>query len=147
MSQNNNELSAFEATFGAGANGSAPSNAPSNSRADKPKAQVWMNIGYEIDSSDKDGNAIVEFIALPGGIALDTMEKLPANQRDAYFQKKQQASNVLLDKVLAMAGTLKPGEEKIIGARGSLQIQIRRIKAEAEIVDQASNTLIADLVL
>lgn len=141
------QMSDFEKTFGKKGDTTTNNTGATTNPKDRPKAQIWMNIGYEVDSTDKDGNAIVEFISLPTGIPLDTMDKLPANQRDVYFQKKQQASNVLLDRVLASAKTLQPGEEKVIGARGSLQIQIRRIKAEAETVDQNENGLIADLVL
>lgn len=141
--------SAFELQFGKNAANNT-NNQTTNAAADRtnrPKAQVWINVGYEVNSTDKDGNAIVEFISLPTGIPLDTMEKVPANQRDPYFQKKQQASNSLLDRVKAMGLSLEPGEEKIIGERGSLQIQVRRIKAEAEIVDESQNGLIVDLVL
>lgn len=139
----------FELKFGRNNGGDTTNAATSGSTnaKDRPKAQIWINVGYEVDSRDKDGNPIVEFIALPTGIPLDTMDKVPANQRDPYFQKKQQASNTLLDRVNAMAKKMAPGEEKIIGERGSLQIQIRRVKAEAEIVDAQSNELIAELVL
>ncbi|AVO23096.1 hypothetical protein RIVERRIDER_8 [Xanthomonas phage RiverRider] len=144
------QISDFERTFGkkdATTEESKSTVTTSNDRQLKPKAQLWINVGYEVDSHDKDGNAVTEFISLPTGIPVDTMDKLPANQRDAYFQKKQQASNKLLDTVIAMGKTLQPGEEKVIGARGSLQIQVRRVKAEAEIVDEGQNSLIVDLVL
>ena len=141
------QMTDFERTFGKNAGNETSNNAAPTNAKDRPKAQVWMNIGYEVDSRDKDGNPIVEFIALPTGIPVDTMDKLPANQRDSYYQQKQQASNKLLDRVNAMAAQLKPGEEKVIGARGSLQIQIRRIKADAEIVSESENGLIVDLVL
>ncbi|UZV39791.1 hypothetical protein [Xanthomonas virus PB119] len=148
MSTNDN-LSDFERTFGKkdDTNTAAAGNGSNENRHLKPKAQVWINVGYEIDSTDKDGNAIVEFISLPTGIPVDTMDSLPANQRDPYFQMKQQASNKLLDQVKARGAKLQPGEEVVIGARGSLQIQIRRVKAEAEIVDAGQNTLIAELAL
>lgn len=144
----NDNLSDFERTFGR--RDQTLSNTNTNGPSDrqlKPKATVWINVGYEIDSTDKDGNAIVEFISLPTGIPVDTMDSLPANQRDAYFQMKQQASNKLLEQVKARGLKLEPGEEVIIGERGSLQIQIRRVKADAEIVDQSRNSLIAELSL
>lgn len=149
MSTNNNTagLSDFERTFGRNGGGTEKSTSPATNPKDRPKAQVWINIGYEVDSRDKDGNPITEFVALPAGIPLDTMEKLPANQRDTYYQQKQQASNRLVDQLMAKAEQLKPGEEIVIGQRGTLQIQMRRVKGEAEIVNEQDNGLIVNLVL
>lgn len=96
---------------------------------DRPKAEFWMNIGYTSDVMVND-ELETRFISLPTGIPLDTQEKLPTNSRNQVFAAFQGARNDLLDQVMAVAKKLAPGEERIIGEAGGLQIQIRRVNGE-----------------
>lgn len=108
----------FGAAFGAPA---AAATAPASN--DAPKAEIWANIGYEVDSAD----GKYSFVSLPFGVAIDTMKHKPITSRDPVFASFQGACNQLLDDVNAAVAVLQPGESKIYGERGSLQLQIRRV--------------------
>lgn len=100
-------------------------NVASNSaaKADKPKAQFWLNVGYVANEGTEDA----KFISLPTGIPLDTQEPLPTNSSNADFRAMRCAQNDLLEQLIEYAQNLEPGEEGII----NLQVQLRRVKAEA----------------
>lgn len=89
----------------------------------KPKAQFWLNIGYVAN----EGSDEEKFISLPTGIPLDTQEALPTNSSNADFRAMRCAQNDLLEQLIEYAQNLEPGEEGII----NLQVQLRRVKAEA----------------
>lgn len=89
----------------------------------KPKAQLWLNIGYVANEGTEDA----KFISLPTGIPLDTQEALPTNSSNADFRAMRSAQNDLLEQLIEYAKDLEPGEEGII----NLQVQLRRVKAEA----------------
>lgn len=97
--------------------------ATSTAKADKPKAQFWLNIGYVANEGSEDE----KFISLPTGIPLDTQEPLPTNSSNADFRAMRCAQNDLLEQLIQYAQNLEPGEEGII----NLQVQLRRVKAEA----------------
>lgn len=97
-----------------------------NSKADLPKAQIWMNIGYVVETGDTDNPTM--FVSLPVGLPIDTMEAVPVTSRNAGFAQFQSARNNLLKQVQDAAATLEPGEERIIGGEdGGLCIQLRRV--------------------
>lgn len=98
-------------------------NAATTAKADKPKAQFWLNIGYVANEGSDDE----KFISLPTGIPLDTQEPLPTNSSNADFRAMRCAQNDLLEQLIQYAQNLEPGEEGII----NLQVQLRRVKAEA----------------
>lgn len=107
----------FNKTFG--------TNKPATtSNTDKPKAQFWLNIGYDSGVQDEHGNS--RFINLPQGIPLDSQDHLPTNSRNNEFAAMQSARNDLLDQILEHAKTLKPGEECML----NLQIQLRRVNED-----------------
>lgn len=105
---------------------------------DRPKAEFWINLGYESDHIvEETGKPL--FISLPQGIALDTQEHLPTNMSNAQFAAMRAAQNDLLDQLVAHAGaTLQPGEETII----TLQVQLRRVKAPAAPINPENNPLV-----
>lgn len=142
-----NTISDFDRTFGKKDQNTSTGLRSNAAPSDKPKAQVWLNVGYEVNTTDQQGEPTVEFVALQQGIPLDTIEKEDTNHTNPFFQKKARARNNLLEQVMGIANTLKPGEEKIYGARGSLQIQIRRIKEAAAPVADNENDLITNLTL
>lgn len=83
----------------------------------KPKAQLWLNIGYE-------ANGV--FIQLPFGIALDNMNEADVRGQNADFVKQRTAQNNLL-KMLKDAGMkFEPGQEEVI----NLELRLRRVKEE-----------------
>ncbi|QLF80709.1 hypothetical protein SP5M_0004 [Escherichia phage vB_EcoP_SP5M] len=97
--------------------------AATTAKTDKPKAQFWLNIGYVAN----EGSEEEKFISLPTGIPLDTQEPLPTNSSNADFRAMRCAQNDLLEQLIEYAQNLEPGEEGII----NLQVQLRRVKAEA----------------
>lgn len=113
-------------TFGKTNNAATPA-------ADRPKAELWLNIGYPSDVQDDDGNNL--FISLPQGIPLDTQDHLKTNSRNSDFAQFQAARNDLLDQLIAHAQNLKPGESSVI----NLQVQLRRVNEEAPPVDPNNN--------
>jgi hypothetical protein len=116
-------------------------NGESNSRADQPKAQVWMNVGYsqEVSTGEKDdkGKDIMEtiFIALPLGLPVDTMEPININTRNQSYGQLQAARNDLLSQLQDAAAKLAPGEETSV----KLEIQLRRVSDPA-VVPAADET-------
>lgn len=116
----------FKKTFGA-----SSTNVASAAKADRPKSQFWINIGYDSGVQDAEGNN--RFVSLAVGIPLDGQEKLPTNSRNAEFAAFQAARNDLAEQIMAVAQTLQPGEERLL----NLQVQLRRINEEhAEIAPE-----------
>lgn len=108
-------------------------NAASNSaaKADKPKAQFWLNVGYVANEGTEDA----KFISLPTGIPLDTQEPLPTNSSNEDFRAMRCAQNDLLAQLIEFAEGLEPGAEGVI----QLQVQLRRVKAPAEDIKPDEN--------
>jgi hypothetical protein len=119
----------FARTFGAT---EAPAAAAANQRV---PAQVWVNIGYNVDVPDGEGGTTTMFVSLPVGIPLDTSDALELKGRNANFLAFQKARNDLRDQLLAHAKGMKPGEEVIIN---DLEIQLRRVSDPVNANDVAS---------
>jgi hypothetical protein len=95
-------------------------------KQDLPKAQIWMNVGYVVETGNEESPTM--FVSLPVGLPIDTMEAIPVTSRNAGFAQFQSARNNLLAQVQAAAATLAPGEERIIGGESDgLAIQLRRV--------------------
>lgn len=107
----------------------APAAAGSNTN-DKPKVQVWINIGYTIPGPNAGDDDI--FVSLPTGIALDTMKPVSAKSNNTEYADFQAARNDMLTQFMEIAGQLKPGEATVYQAAGGLAIQIRRVQEEME---------------
>lgn len=93
-------------------------------RSERPKAQLWLNIGYSSGVKDEEGND--RFVSLPLGIPLDTQEHLPTTSRNIDYANFQAARNNLLDQIMEAGKALKPGESRLL----NLEIQLRRINDE-----------------
>lgn len=115
--------------------------APTTSRADLPKAQLWVNLGYDSGIKLEDGTT--RFVSLPQGIPLDTQEELSTRSSNAEYSKLQQARNHLLQQVIEACSDLAPGQSKII----NLQVQVRRVMDDAEDIPEIENEFIQKLAL
>lgn len=115
------------------------------SRADLPKANIWLNLGYGIDGALNDkGEPDDGFISLASGVALDTMADLQTTKGKPQYLKKQAARNGLRDQLIKLGNTLKPGETIIVTG---LSIQMRRVGDEmAPVLADESNEFAAELV-
>lgn len=109
---------------------------------DRPKAQYWLNIGYQADGIIE-GEDAPRFISLPVGIPLDTMETLPTNSRNQVYAMQQAARNDLMEQLVAHAQNLAPGASTIV----NLQIELRRVNEDAGPVDTAHSPFARQLSL
>lgn len=144
MAINNSAAAAsFNSIFGAGAPG-----ASARTREDRPQAKVWLNVGRQVDCKvdDGTGNKVngTQFIALPMGLALDTMEEMavPKSNRNPEYKQIVLARNHLMKQIQAAAEKLQPGEELLI----PLQVQIRRVE-EAQDLPEGDNQFLVDLAV
>ncbi|MNF46488.1 hypothetical protein D3C85_493390 [compost metagenome] len=119
--------------FGSSTNNAAPSE-------DRPKAEFWINLGYESDHTNEETGKPL-FISLPQGIPLDTQEHLPTNMSNAQFAAMRSAQNDLLDQLTAHAQHLQPGEDCFV----NVTVQIRRVKAPSAPINPENNPLIKKL--
>lgn len=112
----------------------------------RPKAQIWMNLGYEIQVPATDGTLETRFINLPMGLPLDTMEEVATTSSNEVFAAMQIAKNDLLKQLLAAAADLPPGGERIV----NLQVQMRRVNdaaANVQLTDPAVNPFLRKIEL
>ena len=108
----------------------APASARSQATADRPKAKLWLNIGYQ--AGDK-------FINLPLGMPIDTMEPVPVTGQNEDWVKQQNARNALLKALQDLGATIPQGEDRDI----QLTLKLRRT-AEPMAVASGDNEYIAD---
>ncbi|MER9436673.1 hypothetical protein NKJ04_17420 [Mesorhizobium sp. M0618] len=83
---------------------------------EKPKADRWLNVGYEVTTAEG-----VEFISLPLGQPIDTMDAAKIRGQNVEFVKKISAQNQLLEMLQQLP--LEPGEEQTL----NLVVKIRRV--------------------
>lgn len=101
--------------------------------AAEERSQFWLNIGYAVDvdvETDEGVHTENRFVSLNSGIALDRVQELKANSSNQEWAMFQQARNDLLEQLLDLANTLKPGEAQVI----DLQVELRRVKDESATV-------------
>lgn len=110
--------------------------------AEREKTQFWVNIGYET------GDEEYPFVSLPVGIPLDGQERKKTSSRNSKFAQFAAAQNAILDQFMTEAKALKPGEDIILGEKGTLQIQIRRIQEEKEeVVANEDNMFLKNILM
>lgn len=112
-------------------------NAAPAAATNRPKADFWLNLGYESDHVNEETGKRL-FISLPTGIPLDTQEYVDTNVSNPQFAAMRSAQNDLLDQLVAHAQHLQPGEECLI----TVQVQLRRVKAPAAPINPDNNPLI-----
>ena len=109
-------------------------------KEDRIPAKFWLNIGYSIDLMNTlTGEVETKFVSLPQGIPLDTMVRRDVSKGTPTFLAQATARNDLLDQILEVCATMKPGEDKIIGDTGDLQLQIHCVADAAEVVAPTDN--------
>ena len=90
---------------------------------DKPKSQLWVNIGYTIQVNGED-----VFVSIPMGIPVDSVKELPTNTRNQDFNLLNQARNQLLADIAAASEDLEAGESHVL----ELEVQLRRVDKEVD---------------
>jgi hypothetical protein len=108
----------FTTTSSAPARRSQPFGGQTHPNEDKPKAKVWMNVGYEMNG---------RFIHVPGsGTPIDTTEALPVRGQNEDYIKQVTAQNGTLKLLQDIGAKLQPGQEQVL----NLQVRIRRVNEE-----------------
>lgn len=118
----------FTKTFGSKPAAAAGNNAKSD---DRPKAEFWLNVGYQSDAIDPETGER-RFVSLPTGIPLDTQEKLDTRMKNRDYANFQAARNGLLDDLLEQAKKLDPGQSFVVETEIGLAIQVRRVNPVLE---------------
>lgn len=103
--------------------GLAPVAPATDDKADLPKAEFWLNVGYEVGEA---GTEEYRFVSLPMGIPVDTMKQIEIRTRNQEFGQFQSAQNNLLTQIQNKCSELAPGEAIVLG-EGPLCIQLRRV--------------------
>lgn len=120
---------------------------PAATASDKPKAALWLNIGYHVpvEVTAADGTTSMEnrFVSLPVGIPVDTMQLLPENSQNLVYAAFQSARNELLKLIIAAGANLGDGEERPI----ALEIQLRRVSAPQAPIAPDTNPFIKQIKL
>lgn len=128
----------FNHTFG------QPAAKAAGNPADRPKAEFWLNVGYDSGVKDEETGES-RFVSLAAGIPLDSIEKLKTNSSNRTFAQFQAARNELHDQVMAIAAKLEPGQSVIVDTGTPLQVQIRRVREEIEDLDSSDNQFVRNL--
>lgn len=113
--------------------------APANNSDDRPKAEVWLNIGLTVPLPQEDGSTVDTFVALPVGIPLDTMEEMAMRGNNENWHQMVQAKNWLLAELKKAAKGIKPGADDLVKG---LEIQIKRV-GQAEAPASGENPILA----
>lgn len=118
----------------------APANASTAAPAaqDKPKAQVWLNVGMTVPIQNENGEVEEISITLPLGIPIDTQESAEMTN-SAKMNQLRQAKNYLLETLQEAGKALKPGESEPVNG---LELSLFRVgKREAPVA--GDNPLLA----
>lgn len=90
--------------------------------ANRPKAKVWLNVGYEAGG---------KFINLPIGLPVDTMDAADVRGQNVDWIKQRTAQNTLLEHLKKMGLSMVPGQEQTV----HLEVRLRRVNEEIEVAD------------
>lgn len=97
---------------------------------ERPKAQLWLNVGYERNG---------KFINLPFGLPIDTMNPAAVRGQNPDWLKQVTAQNALLDMLKKAGMQLEPGQAVTL----NLEIQLRRVN-ETPVVEEDTNEFSID---
>lgn len=93
---------------------------------DRPKASLWVNVGFLAPTKNKETGAPEEIlVSLPVGIPVDVQSKIKLTN-NAEYNKLIAGRNALLDELVEAGEELKPGESRQI----NLIVHLRRVNEE-----------------
>jgi hypothetical protein len=116
---------------------SATAGTATDAKAERPKSQFWLNIGFTIPGGAEDGSDL--FVSLPQGIALDDMKPQEIRGSNQNWIQLLQAKNHLLEQLQKGGAELEPG------ARITLEgftVEMHRVGTPAQQGDANSNPII-----
>lgn len=101
-------------------------NSGSTGGKDRPKANLWVNVGFIAPTKNKEtGEAEELLVSLPVGIPVDVQSRIKLTN-NAEYNKLISGRNALLDQLIEAGEQLKPGESRQI----NLIVHLRRINEE-----------------
>ena len=104
------------------------SNGARTAASDKPKSELWLNIGYVANDEDQ------TFISVPMGLPVDTQEPIKLSGSNEDWLMLAAARNGLLEELQKKGFSLEKGEEIEI----PLIVRLRRVKEET-VIDPKNN--------
>ena len=113
---------------------------------DRPKSQVWLNIGYTVEFETDEGEMQSHFVKLPFGLGLDTMNDSDLDSSSPEWLARTMAGIKFKNDLLEVAKKLAPGEERIISGKGTnqIQIQLKRVGKRAVAMSDDDNPFITN---
>lgn len=102
-------------------------------------AQFWFDVGY-LEKVDLDEGIETRFISQGNGIGLDKLDDLTIGRSNELCRIIQAARTELMAQIMDVAKILDPGEHRIIGNAGRLEIHLRRLNAEQPAVKAEEQT-------
>lgn len=102
-----------------------PAPASTNGKADdRPKPQVYGNVGFPFEITNGDGETDIVTIYFPIGLAIDTMPEMEVRGQNLEWNERCEAMNAVLEEFKSIGDAMEPGEEKVFeGAT----LQLKRI--------------------
>lgn len=116
-------------------------NAAPASNADRPKSEMWLNVGVVLKGAGEDGEDI--FVSLPKGIPLDDLVATDARGNNIKMIHLTQAKNALLAAVQKRAGMLDPGSRTTMP---ELSVEVYRSGKPDSVGTANENPLIAAML-
>lgn len=106
--------------------------------ADRPKSEMWINVGVVLKGAGEDGEDI--FVSLPKGIPLDDLVATDARGNNIKMIHLTQAKNALLAAVQKKASQLDPGTRETLS---ELTVEVYRSGKPESTGTVENNPLIA----
>ncbi|ECQ2933722.1 hypothetical protein PJM40_0011 [Salmonella phage vB_SenP_UTK0002] len=109
--------------------------------AQRPQAEVFINVGINVQMPNEEGEMVDTFLSLPFGLPLDTMNELVIRGNNQQWNEQAAARNELLKALVKMGEALDAGTGTEMP---KLSVQLYRRKAQEE--HQASNNAMAQIL-
>lgn len=106
-------------------------------KAERPKSQFWLNIGFTLPGAGENGEDL--FISLPQGIALDDMKPQEIRGSNQSWIQLLQAKNHLLEQLQKGGAELEPGARVVLEG---FTVEMHRVGTPAQQGSADSNPLI-----
>lgn len=121
-----------------------PVQAATPAKEERVASKIWMNVGYVVAGVNGDD----QFVSLPYGVAIDTMQPRDVPVKQGAFRALRIAQNTLLEQLQAAGAQLEPGQSVYLpyGEGSVLIIELRRA-GEEEGITEEDGALVKDLGL
>lgn len=115
--------------------------APAANNAQRPQAEIFINVGIPVQMPNENGEMEEVFLSLPYGLALDTMSELVIRGNNQQWNDQAAARNELLKALVKMGTSLEAGNGTELP---KLQVQLYRRKEQVE--HTASNNAVSQIL-